>query len=145
MSGTVFIPNVGEGDLKISFDKSNPVERIRAARIVTDMLRRGYALLVEVEENGEKVFRRALDFDSETCEYIIADFDPQMSHLRDNSLPPYIPARIGAGAAGHEETETPQEPLSAPQEPPARRGRGRKGRVSAETTRAVGIARSAGG
>ena len=73
MTGTVGILNVGAGDTKLSFDPKNPAERIRAARIVRDMLRRGYALLVEVAP-GE--YQRATDFDEARCEYIIADFDP---------------------------------------------------------------------
>ena len=75
-NGTVSILNVGTGDTKLTFDKSNPAEVIRAARIVKDMLRHGYALLVETEVDGVKKFTRAYDFDEDTCEYIIADFEP---------------------------------------------------------------------
>ncbi len=64
--GSVGILNVGAGDIVLTFDKNNPAEAIRAGRIVTDMLRRGYALLVEVERDGEKCFERALDFDEKT-------------------------------------------------------------------------------
>lgn len=53
MNGSVGILNVGAGDTKLIFDKNSPADCIRAARIVKDMLRRGYALLVEVEQpNG---------------------------------------------------------------------------------------------
>lgn len=48
-TGSVGILNVGTGDIRLAFDKNNPAECIRAARIVKDMLRRGFALLVEVE------------------------------------------------------------------------------------------------
>src|ERR1700728_3973326 len=44
------ILNVGDGDTKISFDKDKPAERKRACRIVTDMLHRGYAILVQAGE-----------------------------------------------------------------------------------------------
>ena len=53
-AGSIAILNVGAGDTRLSFDKANPAEAIRAARIVKDMLRRGYALLVEVERDGQK-------------------------------------------------------------------------------------------
>lgn len=46
MIGVVGILNVGCGDTKLSFDPTNQAECIRAARIVTDMIRRGYALMV---------------------------------------------------------------------------------------------------
>ena len=49
MNGTVQILNVAAGDIELRFDPANMGERIRASRIVTDMLRRGYALLVETE------------------------------------------------------------------------------------------------
>jgi hypothetical protein len=127
--GTVGILNVGAGDTKLSFDKSNPAERIRAARIVKDMLRRGYALLVEVEVDGVKKFTRALDFDENVCEYIIADLDssvsqPEEEHAADSQ-------------------ETPRAGATAPA-PEGRRAY-RKKRVDAETTRSVAVARTAGG
>jgi hypothetical protein len=66
------ILNVGEGDTKLSFDPDKPVERERAARIVTDMLRRGYAILIQIgEKDGEAIYRRAKRFDPKSCEYII--------------------------------------------------------------------------
>src|SRR6266446_2321255 len=77
MTGEVRILNVGTGDIKLIFDKNNPAEMIRSARIVKDMIRRGYALLIEVERpDGTKLYQRAWDFKEDTYEYIIADFDP---------------------------------------------------------------------
>lgn len=137
MSGSIGILNVGAGDTKLSFDKSNPAERIRAARIVTDMLRRGYALLVEVEQDGKKVFRRATAFDENTCEYVIADFDPIAAQLADEAEAPHE-------QAGQKTTEigTP-----APDEGPAKRGRPKlkHTRIAASGTRGVAVSRSAGG
>lgn len=73
--GVLEILNVQGGDVKITFDKENIQETIRARRIVTDMLRRGYAIVVEVERGGERKYERIQDFDEKTGEYIIADFD----------------------------------------------------------------------
>lgn len=117
--GTVGILNVGAGDTKLTFDRKNPKERERAAKIVTDMLKRGYALLIEVrQKNGEALYRRATGFDPKTCEYIIAGGP-------DETID------IGAG--------------SAPAAPPKRRGRPPKVRVKAESARAVAVSRTAGG
>jgi hypothetical protein len=66
------ILNVYEGDVEITFDKDNAAEAIRARRIISDMLKRGYALLIEVDG----AYQRAIDFDEKTGRYIIADFDP---------------------------------------------------------------------
>ena len=71
------ILNVGEGDTRISFDKDNPEELERSRRIVTDMLRLGYAIIVQVgQKNGKPIYRRAKKFNSERNEYIIEDVPP---------------------------------------------------------------------
>lgn len=135
MKGTVGVLNVGVGDTKLSFDPTNPAERIRAARIVKDMIRRGYALLVETEQNGKKVFTRALDFDENVCEYVIADFDPTAA----------APAAAEqAHHHGQEQGEArPYE--TAPAAAPGKAKRAPVKRVKAEEVRSVAVARSAGG
>lgn len=149
MNGQLAVLNVGAGDVRLSFDKNNPVERIRAARIVRDMLRRGFALLVEVERDGVTAYERAIDFDEERCEYIIADFDPTCSE------PPVIevyPPRVHARPPVTKEhtddesiTTEAEETESAPEQTaPKKRGRPRKS-VPAESTKAVAVSRSAGG
>lgn len=128
--GTVAILNVGAGDTKLSFDPNNPAERIRAARIVRDMIRRGYALLVEVDG----VYVRATDFDEGKCEYIIADFDPVIAADADKQE---------QEDGGQQE---PTEKVAAPRavaKTTGRRGRPRK--VDAGRARTVAVAPSAGG
>ena len=146
MTGTIGILSVGAGDTRLTFDKDNPVESIRSARIVTDMLRRGYALLIEVDDGqGGKAFQRVTRFREDTAEYIIADFDP-----------------VQAAAANLQETQKyGEEQEVAPttndaagsstshQSPaPKRRGSPAKAverAIPAAGTRGVAIARSAGG
>lgn len=130
--GTVGILSVGAGDTKLSFDPVNPQDRIRAARIVTDMLRRGYALLVEVERDGKKVFERVTEFRENTCEYIVADFDPLVAATTDSE-------------ENHEPEASSEAGAQSPQGHPPRGRRPRKMAVPAEKTRAVAVARSAGG
>lgn len=117
--------NVGAGDIKLSFDKNNMQERLRAARIVKDMLRRGSAILVEVDDGkGGKAYQRVHDFDDEVCEYIIADY-----------------------AGGNEENG--QSGTIETGETSAGKGRGGRRatlrRVPAEKTTGISVARSAGG
>jgi len=122
-NGTIGVLSVGAGDFKLSFDKNNPVELERAKRIVTDMLRKGYAILIEVgKQNGEPIYRRAKAFDPETCEYII-------DGVPDEQKQP---------------AETPAE--SEGEKP--RRGRppgSRNVRIAAASTNAVAVGRTAGG
>lgn len=137
MRGEVGILNVGAGDTKLVFDKNNPQECVRAARIVRDMLRRGYALLVEVD--GRMV--RATDFREDSCEYVIADFDPVAAQkhdeaeedMREESAKESLAA--GSPAAAEATTGT------------KARGRGAAAgrRIRASETRAVAVARTAGG
>lgn len=110
--------NVGAGDTKLTFDKSKPEECKRACAAVTDMLRRGFAILVEVgQKNGKPLYQRAEAFDPETAEYIIV---------------------------GAPEEAAAEEPAAA--EPPAKRPRGRpRTRFGADRTPAIAVARSAGG
>jgi hypothetical protein len=119
-TGQIGILNVGAGDTRLSFDPDKPAERERAAKVVTDMLHRGYAILVQVgERDGKPLYMRAEAFDPKTCEYLIVGA-PEES-------PVTVPAAPG---------------------PTMARSRGRKRktlRVPAATTRSVAVARSAGG
>lgn len=118
-NGTVGILNVGAGDTKLSFDKSNPAERKRAAGIVSDMLKRGFAILIQVgEKGGEPIYQRAKAFDHETCEYIIAGGPDEELNLSIKVPEPKVTAR---------------------------RKPGRPRRVDAAKTRAVSVGRTAGG
>ena len=135
MSGDVSILNVAAGDMKLNFSPNDPAERIRAARIVRDMIRRGYALLVEVERDGKKAYERALDFREDTCSYIIADFDPQRDSKQSEEGETNEP-----GFATQGRIEAP----AAPEQKKKTRGRPRRS-IPAESTNAVAVARSAGG
>ena len=143
--GSVGILNVGTGDTKLSFDPKNLAERIRAARIVADMLRRGYALLVEIDDGkGGKVFSRATAFREDVCEYVIADFDPIEAQKHD----------AAEEAIDHEEALTPKsstggtggtEGEPAPGKAKSRRGLPASRSVRAANTRAIAVAPTAGG
>lgn len=116
--GTVSILNVGHGDTTLSFNSDNPDEVEKAKKIVEDMLKRGYALLIQVgtdEEDGEPIYRRAHGFDPETCEYIIASTTTE---------------KIDIGA-------------SAPK--PKSKRKAKTKRVPAAKTRSVAVSRTAGG
>ena len=124
--GQLGILNVGAGDTKLTFDPAKPAERERAAKVVTDMLRRGYAILVQVgrDEKGP-LYRRAEGFDPETCEYIIVGAPDDETVPAETAPAETAPAT----AAGIDPKRT----------------RRKTTRVPAESTHAVSVARSAGG
>jgi hypothetical protein len=125
MNGVLEILSVGEGDTKLTFDKNNPEERARAAKIVQDMLRRGYALMVQVGMKDDKpLYQRAMEFDPEQCEYIIATTGDEVINIG-----------------------TPAEPMEGTVIPAAKKKRGRPAtvRLPADKTNAVAVARTAGG
>lgn len=140
-AGTVGILNVGSGDTKLSFDPKNPAERIRAARIVRDMLRRGYALLVEVERDGVKRFERATDFLEDSCEYVIADFDPTAAV--DDA--PRTELKDATNGNEHGQAETDEAAGAAAPTAAGKRRSTIKRNVDASSTRAVSVAPIAGG
>jgi hypothetical protein len=81
------ILNVGEGDTKLTFDKDKPLELERTRRIIGDMLKLGYAILVRVGEtvSGKPKYRRATGFDPTHDEYLVMD-------VPDESVIPIRPA-----------------------------------------------------
>lgn len=130
MSGTVAILNVAAGDTKLTFDSSDPPERAKSARIVKDMIRRGFVLLIEVGRDDKgPVYRRAHDFDETTNEYIVAgmssDAEADDEEAQDEA----------------EETTSPAPRARSPR----RRPKATKSRVPAASTNAVAVARTAGG
>lgn len=138
--GELGILNVGAGDTRLIFDKSDPAEMIRSARIVRDMIRRGYALLVEVADNkGKKSYTRVYDFDENSCEYIIADLDPTVAATEDSK----------DENKAEPSSEASQE-LASDKKGPGRGnrsvqpGRGKR-KIAATGTTGVAVARSAGG
>lgn len=122
MIGELAILNVAAGDTKLSFDPANKAEVQRASAIVEDMLKRGFALLIQIGEDEEgPIYRRAKGFDPKTAEYIVV------------------------GTADHVEQPAHDE------EPASSQRKGRKGakaathRIPAASTKAVAVARTAGG
>lgn len=120
MKGEVGILNVGAGDTKLTFDPSKPDEVKKSARIVKDMIRRGFVLLIEVGSNEKgPIYQRARDFDETTSEYIIA------------------------GTVSDMEQDDEQKPASPPRSRP--KGKTKPVRIPASSTKAVAVARTAGG
>lgn len=119
MSGEIGILNVGAGDTKLVFDPKKPEEVKRASATLKDMIRRGFAILIEVGRDDKgPIYRRAHDFDADTAEYIIA------------------------GLPGELEINDDEKPTA----PPRRRHKtGPAKRVKASSTNAVAVARTAGG
>lgn len=139
-TGCLEILNVQGGDVKITFDKSNDAESIRARRIIQDMLRRGFALVAEVERDGERKYERVREFDAERGEYIIADFD-SLEAAKVDSAEPIPPEGIP--------TLHSVEGMCKCGRPAYHRGscKGARStrRLPMETTKATGIGMSAGG
>lgn len=122
--GELGILNVGAGDTKLVFDKNNPQERIRAARIVTDMLRRGYALLIEIPgADGKMTTQRVTSFNEDACEYIIADFDPVAAQEADQAEAENVESEAAAAPAAEKPRGTRVRPRKT-KSVPADRARG---------------------
>jgi hypothetical protein len=117
-AGSLSVLNCGAGDLKFRFDKDDPEEVVRAKKVIEDMLKRGYTLLVEVD--GE--LRRASGFDPAKGCYVVTE-----------PPPPDAPAPSATAAASEADERF------------SRKRKGRRREVPMTTTRATGIAPTAGG
>lgn len=123
-TGELALLNVGTGDTKISFaDDATPEEKLTASRLVKDLIKKGYAVLVEVgkDEKGP-LYRRALDFDEDTREYIIAGIPGDDVEVKEEK-PRVAGRRKPRGSAGRRSTK----------------------RVGARDAKAVAVPRVAGG
>jgi len=67
--GTVDVLSCGNGHTTLNFNSDDPLEVERAGRVVSDMLRRGYALF---HEGKDGKLRRVKGFDKKKTSYIIA-------------------------------------------------------------------------
>lgn len=128
MTGELSILAVGHGDTKLTFDPKKPDEAKRSAEIVDDMLKRGYVILIQIGEDEKgPIYRRAKGFDPEVAEYIVAG-DPiieDQSKERASVKRPAKKAQKGRKTAARRTSKTT--------------------RIPAERTKAVAIARTAGG
>jgi hypothetical protein len=68
--GVLEVLNVGAGHLKLELDPTNPAEVSRAKRMVSDMLKRGYAIFVQLEGGKLAPVRK---FDATRAVYVIED------------------------------------------------------------------------
>lgn len=68
--GQIDILNCGEGHAEVHVDNSDPINLARSARIIGDMLRRGYALFIAGQDGA---LIRVEKFDAEKNVYIIGD------------------------------------------------------------------------
>lgn len=127
MDGELAILNVSAGDTKLTFDPKAKAETKRACTVVTDMLRRGYCVLVEAGRDDKgPLYRRVQKFDPKTAEYIIAGDPLEETTGNAQAKPTGAPSRA------------------------SKRGQGRQGsvtlkRVPASTARAVAVAPTSGG
>lgn len=131
MAGSVGILNVGAGDTKLTFDPKKPDEVKKSAKIVADMIKRGFVLLIEVgkADDGDPIYRRAKAFDESTCEYIIAGTVSDDTTTTEQT---------------HDEKPTGAPPRKGKKTEP-KRDRRATTRIPAASTSAVAVSRTAGG
>jgi hypothetical protein len=72
-AGQLDVLSVGHGHLEIKFDESDKDEVEKAKKIITDMIKRGFAIFVHTDDGGTKRVKR---FNAKTNCYIIDDTPP---------------------------------------------------------------------
>lgn len=82
-TGGLDVLNCFAGHISIKFDRNDPDDTAKAKRIVTDMLKRGYTILVETPDGTRKVNR----FDPNTDSYIVEEPPTETAPKKTRKLP----------------------------------------------------------
>jgi hypothetical protein len=132
------------GDLKFSFDKSNPVELERARRAVMRMMLDGFVLFVEVD--GQ--LRRVDAFDSASDCYVITDVpsEPALAvpAITPQALTSTPTSTVEPDHAGDDDgNQEPSKPTGKRGRPAGKQSSKRK--LPADKHRATSIAPRSGG
>lgn len=124
--GQLEILNVGAGDMLFKFDQDNQEELKRAKVMITDMLHRGFVLMVEIDG----AFQRVTEFDATKNTYTIKVMEEYLENEMSDE---------GKSDGKEQTTESKKRNAS--------RGRPRTIRkeIPIQKTRAVAFARTAGG
>lgn len=138
--GEIDVLNVGAGHLKIEYSKADTIERERARRMVTDMLRRGYSLFVEMDDGTLSLVK---EFDAEREVYIVSDVPARSDEAEPR---PQLPALRGLddGPALAAVADAPETKLCTKCLRPKHRGRCKK-EIPMRTAKVTAVGRSAGG
>lgn len=94
--GSLNILNVGSGDISLQFNNDDEAETQRAKKMITEMLERGYAVLVDVDGELRPVRR----FDPEHGLYIIQDAPKRKGKTRSVPMTETKATAIGRSAGG---------------------------------------------
>jgi hypothetical protein len=150
--------STGSGHIEVRFKEGDPMEVERASRMITDMLRRGYALFVHEGETVVKV----QSFDPAKNVYIVADGplvmtpDPQVLEKFPGQVPETFPGPAESASLPGKLTDLESagegaNPPEQAQEPhPKGKGNGRRGKrktreIPMTQARATAVGRTAGG
>lgn len=138
MTGSLLIPNVGAGDVELTFDRHDAEDRDKALKILKDMQQRGYAILVRLPD---ETYVRAERIDLNRGSYVLRL--PEDAPVPEAAEVP-APGTCGCGCGA---TIAPGKTYVRGHH---RRGkahpkRGKAYHVPVTKARAAGIARSAGG
>lgn len=97
VESSIAVLNCGAGDTKFTFDSNSPEEVDRARDIVTDMLRRGYCVAINVGGKMERVTGfdpKANEYEIKTSESAAGEAKPKRGRGRSR-----VPASGTSGVA----------------------------------------------
>lgn len=116
--GQVSVLNVGAGDISVTFNSLDEAEGRKAVRMLTDMVRRGYAVCLQLPDG---TYQRVTEVDAAHGRYVvqIPEADPLPDGMAEE------PERTRRRGKAARKTRSVSQPISQ--------------------GKAVGIARSAGG
>lgn len=129
--GSLAVLNVGAGDICVTFNQEDTGEAAKAIRMLRDMQARGYAILVRMPDNS---YVRAHEIDASSGRYVVVV--PESSEVPADAVPVTCACGCGATVTAGKKWKIGHH---------ARKPGTRKVSVPVRTSRAVSVARSAGG
>lgn len=132
MTGELSVLNVGAGDIRVVFNQADRGESAKAIRMLTDMQRRGYAILIELPDGS---YTRAERIDATRGRYVIT--------VPEDVAVPEDAELVNVCRCGCGKNVSPGKTWARGHH--SRKPGSRKVSVPIKTSRAVGVARSAGG
>lgn len=91
-TGSLCILNTGEGDIQVTFNNHDDVETEKAIAMLVDMQKRGYAILVRLEDG---TYVRAVAIDATRQQYVIQTTDAVHTSVDDAAAAPVPEKRRG--------------------------------------------------
>jgi hypothetical protein len=124
MTGVLEVLNAGLGDVKVTFEGKSPYEIANDILMIRDMMKQGYAIMVQLEDGS---YKRVRSVNEKHQTYVIRTEKSEKAERKSKKAPTQVPvattrATSVGRSAGGPAPRTPWELLASFQKSHAGRG-----------------------